>query len=159
MQQRATVFSQLLAFHKIHWFSFLSYVNMLLFRRPTKGKCLNKKRQRASHLQNSSYSAHRKQPKKEKNISILAEISKPEIKTLLEIWFWILLYCPLLNEMTKKVSFLPCFSIYLSENCVIFQTVLHIAVAPPGRELQTRRWHNQTQIVLWNKKSKTYIRI
>lgn len=49
-----------------------------------------------------SYSAHRQQPKKEKlNISILTETSKLEIKRLLQTWFWILLYGPLLTEITK----------------------------------------------------------
>lgn len=100
---------------------------------------------------------HTENNQKEKlNISILTNFSKLEIKTLLETWFWILLNCPLLIFCHFKVSYflLPCFLIYLSENCVVVQTVLHIAVAPPGRELQIQRWHNQTQIGLWNKRRK-----
>lgn len=55
------------------------------------------------------------------------------------------------NQLLSS-SLLP--DIYLWENCVIVQIVLHIAVALPGRELQTQRWRNQIQIGLWNKISK-----
>jgi len=71
----------------------------------------------------------------------------------------ILLYCHLFAEMAKMQpvsSSLPP-DIYLWENCVIVQIVLHIAVAPAGRELQTQRWHNQIQIGLWNQISKIRI--